>query len=635
MKNNDQKINLDDLILGYFNNLEQYGLSKREGQYNMVKSILKAFHENKNLVIEAGVGIGKSYAYLVPILYCVNNAKNTFVISTSTIALQDQLENDLKTLCKQLKLPLNYVIAKGRNNFLCLNKLDNEIISKYGIDVNKQDKKYYPNISKKDWENIFVTECTYDKCQNCKECEFRKMRYIMRNINGIIICNHDLLIRELDANIDSYNPRQMFNTPSFVICDEAHNLESKIIDFYTKNMSFKTINDTILGTIKRLKEEYQEKYSVKTIENYINIIEKLIEKNILETIKEQDNIDSTKIRIEFNENDEKLLKKIKKLSKEVEKLYIDATSNYVCSEELDNINKIFKDLSKGNDCENLYWIDTQQKELSLNYISKKINEKAKRLLFGSGKRHVFTSATLSTGDNDYSYFMRNIGADKKDDIIVENPQKSPFDYDNNALMYFCDDIESPKGDRDKYINELAYKIKELIRMTNGKALILFTAKDDMKDVYSKIGNKLDDINIYIQSEGSSQEKVKEQFKNDINSVLFSTGTFWEGINIKGESLSNLIIARLPFPVVDPIMENKKEQYNDNKVYLSNMLTILKQGVGRLIRDENDKGIVCILDSRVKNYERRIKETLPIKNITYDIDDVNNFVNQKNLRLEKK
>ena len=122
-------------------------------------------------------------------------------------------------------------------------------------------------------------------------------------------------------------------------------------------------------------------------------------------------------------------------------------------------------------------------------------------------------------------------------------------------------------------------------------------------------------------------------RNDINSVLFSTGIFWEGIDIKGESLSNLIIARLPFPVVDPVIEYKKSLYNKNgfkKVYIPEMLIKLKQGVGRLIRSETDKGIVCILDSRLPKYETVIKETIPIKNFVYSIDKVKKFVEKNNI-----
>lgn len=160
--------------------------------------------------------------------------------------------------------------------------------------------------------------------------------------------------------------------------------------------------------------------------------------------------------------------------------------------------------------------------------------------------------------------------------------------------------------------------------------MLFTSKSDMNYVYKKIGNKLDDINIYIQNDGSSQDKVKEQFKNDINSVLFSTGIFWEGIDIKGKALSNLIIARLPFPVVDPIMEYKKSKYKNgfNKVYIPEMLIKLKQGIGRLIRSETDKGIVCILDSRMDaKYQDVIRQSIPIKNFTTDIEEIKKFVKE--------
>lgn len=125
--------------------------------------------------------------------------------------------------------------------------------------------------------------------------------------------------------------------------------------------------------------------------------------------------------------------------------------------------------------------------------------------------------------------------------------------------------------------------------------------------------------------------MKNKFENYIDSVLFSTGIFWEGIDIKGKSLSKLIIARLPFPVVDPISEYKKSLYGDkrfSKVYIPKMLIKLKQGEGRLIRSETDTGIVCILDSRIDKYKNIVKKTLPIKKFVYNIHEVEEFVNKK-------
>lgn len=156
----------------------------------------------------------------------------------------------------------------------------------------------------------------------------------------------------------------------------------------------------------------------------------------------------------------------------------------------------------------------------------------------------------------------------------------------------------------------------------------------MHYVYEKMGNKVGDISIYIQNDGSSQEIVKNRFMEEENSVLFSTGIFWEGIDIKGKSLSNVIIARLPFPIVDPIMEYKKSMYKNGfvKVYMPEILIKLKQEVGRLIRSEKDKGIICILDSRITIYERKIKETLPIKNFVYNIEEVEDFIKSNSIDI---
>ena len=158
----------------------------------------------------------------------------------------------------------------------------------------------------------------------------------------------------------------------------------------------------------------------------------------------------------------------------------------------------------------------------------------------------------------------------------------------------------------------------------------------IKYVYENIKDKLTGLNIYIQNDGSNQDIVKNKFKEETDSVLFSTGIFWEGIDIKGESLSNLIIARLPFPIVDPVLEyrmNSHEKGGFEKVFLSEMLIKLKQGIGRLIRSEDDKGIVSILDCRARKYEEVIKSISPIKNITYNFEEVVDFVIEKGINVE--
>lgn len=639
-----QLLKLYDFITNYFENYKQYGLEERPEQYSMALSVYDSIASLDHFIIEAGVGIGKSYAYLIPLMYYNYLTNKPFIISTSTIALEEQLENDIKRLSQQLNIPINIVVAKGMNNFMCLKRIsNNQFNSKY------QDRKYYPNISDKEWDLVNVGYCSYNNCEKHKDCEFYNRREEMKNTNGVIICNHDLLIMDLARKENKYN-RQLFKNVSYIVCDEAHNLENKIRSFMTKSFVINELEEIITDSIKILERynnyEYDYKKSIDlvkklsaTISNNINIeIEKLKLKGI-------DLIDCSGINLTFDNNILILLNEIYKLlgsiNNSLQKIQSVSTYN-VRKKVLKNID-IYKEFFRPIESDYLFWIERKYNKDFIYYSPKDISKISYDLFFNNqmlnkdklNKTFIFTSATLSTGDNNYSYFMNNIGADKiKKGLTVEYSYDSPYDYDNNALLYCCNDIENPSLNKEKYLNQLVDKIKELIKLTNGKAMVLFTSKSDMNYVYNKIGNKLDNINIYIQNDGSSQKVVKDKFKNEINSVLFSTGIFGEGIDIKGEALSNLIIARLPFPIVNPIMECKKNSFAENgfqNVYIPEMIIKLKQGIGRLIRSKDDKGIVCILDSRMNNkYQEVIKESIPIKNFTTDINDVKKLVKKYNI-----
>ena len=205
-----------------FDDYEKYGLQQRVGQVDMAYSVYQAIESGEHLVVEAGVGIGKSYAYLIPLIYYHQLTGKSFIISTSTIALQEQLEKDIEHLSRQLDIYINVVVAKGKNNFLCLNKLENYINNNINMidkfDMNKQDRKDYPNIKDNIWKEVNVDVCSYSKCKNCNNCEFYKRRNLMRNIEGAIICNHDLLIEELSREISYGKPLlKVLNGISFFI----------------------------------------------------------------------------------------------------------------------------------------------------------------------------------------------------------------------------------------------------------------------------------------------------------------------------------------------------------------------------------------------------------------------------------
>lgn len=225
--------------------------------------------------------------------------------------------------------------------------------------------------------------------------------------------------------------------------------------------------------------------------------------------------------------------------------------------------------------------------------------------------------------------MKDLGLDQMigTPIFQEFSQPSPYNYDENALLYCALDGVSPKSqDRTLYLDSLASKVDRLIKITHGRSLVLFTSKQDMREVYRRLQTKQYDFKLLVQEDGTSAEKLKREFKRDATSTLLATGTFWEGIDVKGEALEQVIITKLPFPVVEPIIEEKASHYRDGfkEVYVPEMLLKLKQGAGRLIRSSTDKGVVSILDSRIKDYGKDILSSLPFHNVTYSIDDVDTF-----------
>ena len=254
------------------------------------------------------------------------------------------------------------------------------------------------------------------------------------------------------------------------------------------------------------------------------------------------------------------------------------------------------------------------------------------------------SATLTnsaTGDVDdqYAYFVNNTGFAGYADGTLSVPKPSPFPYDEHAMVYYSSDLPHPTHEHDLFMKKGIERVVDLLRISNGRALILFTAKTDMDEVYLKLKAMNLPFKILKQQASSSQDKILKEFRENENSVLLGTGAYWEGISIEGKSLSHVIIFRLPFPTPDPIIDYKAAEAEDSlmDVLVPEMVIKLKQGIGRLIRNYTDKGIVSIIDSRLRD-ERRTRyhdiawDALPIKNRTDDIVVIRNFYN--NLHIDE-
>lgn len=641
----------------FFENLKNSKvLEYREGQHTMALDVLDAIQNKEILLIEAGVGIGKSYAYLIPLLYSYEKCENFqgFIISTSTIALEEQLKNAILHLSNELNIDIPVTVAKGKTNYVCLKKLKQ--LSE--MTTNQEEKEVYKKLLKlalsgqndrmllEDveeviWDKIHITSCSFQNCFEYVNCPYIIEREKFSQ-KGAIICNHDLLVQNLARESDE----KFLRAPQALIIDEAHQLEDKIRNASVRFLNKKHIENIIFRVCEQILGTDFSHH-----DTYSDLLNKIFfqfrasaNRNLLNNeIEKEDYTTNMKVGFKITPALQKNIETLIELLKQIIKMYANyekELNSRITSNEIEEIKitmRLFEDMLKYEKSEFIYWASFVDKEcnyIKIHYCPKDIKEYSARLFSDLSYGKVFTSATLTTNE-DYSYFAEGIGLDmvKGSSILKEFPQKSPYDYKNNALIYYDETLPSPDK-RKEYLKSVSEKIASLIKETKGKSLVLFTAKSDMNYVYEYL-NRRDDFSfpILIQEDGK-QNQVKTKFMEDEDATLLATGAFWEGIDIKGRSLSNLIIVRLPFPLVDPIVDSKAREYTDGfgKVYLKEMILKLKQGVGRAIRSSSDTAIISILDSRVTRYNEKynneIFDNFLEYSITNDMDEVKDFVKKK-------
>ena len=627
----------------FFDKAAENGLERREGQIEMSSEICEAVVSKKPIAVEAEVGIGKSVAYLVPIILQYFRERRQIIIATSTIALQEQLEKDVHTVLKMLGVKADVIFATGMRNYLCRRRLagcmkkqwdiSNILLSiKAAADKGKQLRTQLGiEVNDRLWESICIKKVG-EKCRDCYysgSCQYLQLRSRLQYSNSTVICNQNMLVSHL-IQCDS-GQKGIFNpSANTIVIDEAHNLESKFRDAYTKRMSRSQFRYELISAEKKLKKNKL----IKELRDMYNSLFKALGNDI--TIQKR-NADGDMQAYYFNEGEyiKDLLFKIRRGLAELEKKLGHELSSLAFLRELCNVRK-----------QNIIWLENDD-ELSFCICKKSIRKDISRMLFGKDICTVLTSATLTNGSigesiEKYRYFLDALGF-PFDKGLISEPKRSPFDYDRNTILYISPNMPYPKhelAERKKYANSAIEEIVKLLAVTKGKALILFTARHDMEYVFGKLSNIGLPYKMMIQSENSSQKRRLDKFKTDTDSVILGTGTYWEGINIEGKALSQVIIFKLPFPAPDPITEYKISLVEDPimEVAVPEMIIKLKQGAGRLIRSASDRGIVSILDPRLSSlskaaYKEMTLNALPEKNRTESITELQEFWNRINEKKE--
>lgn len=658
----EQLYDIGDKVMSFFYDEGEvkHGFEQREGQQDMAFEILDAIKNQQHIVIEAGVGIGKSFAYLVPLLYYNQRTGKPVIIATSTIALQEQLMNDVNRLKPLLKVSPEVILAKGQTHYLCKERA-NQYLSDKKAELRKEikncindgcmDRNSFPiAIPQKIWDKINIQRYEKKACGTCRQpCAYRNMRLNLKVTNGIILCNQDFLTAHLMSSRFG-GEGLITGMAEIVVVDEAHNLEDKVRSATTTRFSRNALNGKIRAaqkSVKATQQEYVEK-EVSMALGAVRLFFDALGEQVKQQIEKSEQDMKYAERFFFDPTDDimglldDLADRIGEAAGQID-IYssLDIEHGGVdngVGEELMNISLDLSDLRDAPGGK-LIWIEQRGKDIELVCCPKDTNGIIRSRYFRGSVQTILTSATLTYSNGSgleelYSYFIRNTGFPCGGDGVLSEPKPSPYPYDEHAMIYYCDDLPHPTREREAFLHAGAERVVEILKISSGKALVLFTAKTDMEGIYRILCSKKLPYKILMQQPGASQDKVLSEFREDVDSVLLGTGAYWEGISIEGKSLSNLIIFRLPFPVPDPIIEYKASVAKDPlmEVQVPEMITKLKQGIGRLIRNYTDTGIVSIIDPRLSDakparYRDITWDSLPIKNRTSDIKELAAFYAQ--------
>ncbi|HEV3409347.1 MAG TPA: helicase C-terminal domain-containing protein, partial [Chthoniobacterales bacterium] len=597
--------------------------------------------------VEAGTGVGKSIAYLVPAILFAREQKKKAVVSTHTINLQEQLlHKDIPILQRILPIEFEAVLMKGRQNYLCPRRLQRameqagelfttseqaELVriaewARRTRDGSLSDLAFEPDT--KVWAQVCSEAhiCTTKSCGQGDQCFYQQVRKRLVAAD-VIVLNHTLLFMLLGGLAEQEERESGYLFPNdFIIFDEAHTVEQVA----SRNIAITVSQYGLRATIQRL-------YNARTRKGLFTVTRDAAGVTLAAEVADEVDrfFQAVAEKTEFKKGREVRIReadfvpdtisarllavaaRIAEVVKRTEDEYLKA--------ELQELGRRIRDARSGiitfleqNAEGHVYWVERTGKTaqfLSLNAAPIDIAPVLRRMLFRDDCCSVLTSATLAVGQSDLAYLRRRIGAQNAEPLQLG----SPFDFRKQMQLFVVQKMPDPRDAR--YHEALAHWVGHFVEQTDGRAFVLFTSYRGMQELAAEMEPFFarKGMNLLVQGQGAPRGKLLEEFKSTARSVLFGTDSFWMGVDVPGDALSNVIITRLPFAVPDhPLIEAKLELIQERggdaftEYSLPEAILKFRQGVGRLIRTKSDRGIVVILDNRVvtKPYGRAFLKALP-------------------------
>jgi len=614
------------------------GFKARQAQLDMATAVRGAIKDKAQLVVEAGTGTGKTFAYLAPALL----AGKKVIVSTGTKALQEQLfHRDLPLVKKALRPMMKTALLKGRSNYLCINRLevngqhppyddpsflsDISNVRKWSSETDDGDIGELTSIEENSRVLPFVTStvdnCLSKDCPNIADCHVMNARKKALEAD-LIVVNHHLFFADLALKDTGFG--ELIPDTDVIIFDEAHQIPDIASEYFGEHFSSRQVFELC----KDIQAEYQAQ--LRDMPQLYKAAMTL-EKNILD------------MRLVFAEDPERgnwrdksksddIVNAIQYVLKafnflyDVTKLAISRTETIDnCFERLVQLKGKFEKVNQTQENGYSYWFDTTKRHFTLHITPLSIADKFGAIVDESNSSWIFTSATVSVDDN-FDHYTSLLGIpDARTQMLG-----SPFDYQNQAM--FCVPRYFPEPNDKAAVRAFSELALELVEASRGRAFLLFTSHRVMTLVAKMIE---DEIKYPVLVQGTTSKRLLlEQFTKLKHAVLLGTGSFWEGVDVRGDMLSLVMIDKLPFASPDePLLQARIEDCKlkglepFQNVQIPQAVISLKQGVGRLIRDVTDKGVLVICDPRLvtRQYGEVFMRSLPNMKRTRDLDKVKTFL----------